>query len=238
MAQMQKIKQKLSNIKNAINLSQSMLMNAKLKMNVYYNEYRILKHQITELGKLAHYNKINFDTNIQQKCFVFSDGGFCGLFNDFKTGISGSDLVIGKRGIKFNKNVIALLDEIQFINYIMHNKINDNIEFYVNSFESKSIIPLNFNSFIKQSDKRRQYYFIDIDHSDFKALYQKTFIRYIRVLGLLTENMNRAQIMNNSVENGKQIYDETFLVFNKARQEKITNEICLIMSGKEALDAG
>lgn len=51
-----------------------------------------------------------------------------------------------------------------------------------------------------------------------------------------SEHSARMMAMRNASDNAKGLLEDLRLVYNKARQEKITSEVCEISSTKEAME--
>ena len=56
-----------------------------------------------------------------------------------------------------------------------------------------------------------------------------------RVLGTTTETAQRMNAMENASKNAGEMYGKVELQYNRARQAKITTELCEIISGASAV---
>lgn len=239
MSNLKKIKDKIETIARCKVMCDSMYNLSSMKIMKLKKQQKEKKEELEYLGGVLYYLNMKLIEKSKKKLsFVFfSDFGFCGEFNSYNMKSLESEprtiLPIGK---KSHSNMGFLTSDFAIFKEKTREKIenNKNFEFIIKNFFNIENFTIHFNSFIQPNLSFKNINFSkNINKTIIEQVYLNLFLEYVFILGNLHENYYRSLIMKNAVENSKEWQKDLTINLNKIRQNSITNEILLIISGQQ-----
>lgn len=240
MSNLKKIKDKIYTVSKCKIMCESMYNLSSIKIVKLKHQQKKKEEELNYLGNILSYLNIElFDKKSEKISFLFfSDFGFCGDFNNYDLEKlkqeKGNIISIGK---KSNGNIDnCLTSNFEIFKKQIYSKVekSKNFEFIIKNYTSVNNFELHFSSFIKPNlNLQKLSFYKSVDKEAIKNLYLNLFLEYVFFLGNLHENYYRSLIMKNAVENSKEWQKSLTINLNKVRQNAITNEILLIISGQQ-----
>jgi F0F1-type ATP synthase gamma subunit len=234
MSKLKEIKEKIGTFSQCEKICNSMSNLSIVRMITFKTKSIILREKINLLGLIMNsIDKNIFEFKGKKNTFVFfSDFGYCGDFNNYK--LEENYILLG---LKSKTSSVSTNNFEEFRNAII-NRIEDNLNFeilvnnikgFTKSFTLKKFLAETI--YINNKKISINYGTIfEINKQSIQKAYLNIFLEYVWTYGLYQENYFRNKIMNNALDNTKDLIKHLTNTFNKTKQLNITNEISLIVS--------
>ena len=251
MSKLIKLRNRITSIRNASEIFSSM----KMLSSINLRKYQKYVPQLQECMSLLEEHRKLFKNNITQhsgtkKILVFgSNHGYCQSYNHLLVSklksidLEGYDVIyIGKKLGSIVKQKVIVLESniensIEKVFNIVYN--SDCIAIYhkfISAINSQVVVEKVFQDFNEEEYDNNT---IDMIYSNvydtWKIIYTKLVIMKILINSNQSEYSARMTFTHTATKNADKLTDEISIQYNKARQDKITNEILEINAGMKAL---
>lgn len=218
---MNNIKLKIKSFTSVLTLCDSLKNLANSSIMKQQKVYNNLKYKKEFLERFIKLENIKFKKPIK-RLFMFSNMGFCaGYNNDLKKIMKENDWKIGKRAPSMGKEA-----------FMFSNNFNEfgieNTEIFIN--ENRSI--KSYSMYYEPIQKNDISIYSEICKKNLIQTYKKIFKDFCLATLDYFQTLARLQSMTNAKNKTEDILKDLVLQSNRMRQEQITEEIAIIIGGK------